>query len=135
MKKVQSIPRAEIPAVKRELERLKQASEDFEQVLVRMMLKEMQKNMKGGLLDGGDYQKMFEDMLLDERARSMTQTGQFGLARQIFDQLKPQILSQDGANTEEAPPPLRGQTLEELYHQVTMERIANENRRTSGDQE
>lgn len=135
MEKVQGTPRAETPAVKRELERLKKASEDFEQVLVRMMLKEMQKNIKGGLLDGGDYQKMFEDMLLDERARSMTQTGQFGLARQIFDQLKPQILSQAGASAEEGNPPLRGRTLEDLYHQVTMERIANENRRTSGDQE
>ena len=47
-----------------DLRQLKQATEDFEQIFVNMMLKEMNKGLgKTGFLDGGDYEKAFKDII------------------------------------------------------------------------
>jgi Rod binding domain-containing protein len=60
----------------------------FESIFVKMMLKEMKKTVgEGGLIDGGYAEDIFEDMLYDEYATSMTKTARFGLADQVYLQL------------------------------------------------
>ena len=136
MEKIKSSPVTENPALDKELKRLKKATEDFEQIFVNMMLKEMHKNLgESALLDGGDYQKMFKDMLIDERAKELSKNGQFGLAEQMYNQMKDLIAAQHRG-------PGLAPTLEtnstsqpgELARQLSVERIANDYRRTKGNQ-
>ena len=116
-------------AQNKELKKLKKASEDFEQIFVSMMLKEMHKGLgKTGFLDKGPYEKMFRDMLLDERAKAMSQGAGFGLSGQLYEQLS-SILK--GRIT---PSASKSETVQELYHQNNIERIANDYRRTKGNQ-
>jgi flagellar protein FlgJ len=62
--------------------------EEFESIFVKMMLNEMRKSVdKAGLVDGGYAEDIFEDMLYDEYAKSMTKTARFGLSDQIYLQL------------------------------------------------
>jgi flagellar protein FlgJ len=76
----------------RELKKLREASEDFEAIFIKQMLDAMRKNVpKGGLLDGGMAEEIFEDMLYEERAKLMAKTGSFGIADMIFDRYKDSI--------------------------------------------
>jgi len=118
--------------VERELKRLKQAADDFEQIFVNIMLKEMYKNVGDkGLLDGGDYQKMFKDMLIEERAKELSRSGNLGLAKQMYDQLKGTVSAQFSHQAAGEP---GSSDLKGLAHQLTVERIANDYRRTKGNQ-
>lgn len=61
---------------------------EFESIFVQMMLKEMRSTVqKSGLLDGGHAEEIFEDMLYQERASSMSKTANFGLADSIYREL------------------------------------------------
>lgn len=135
MEKIKSSPVTENPALDKELKRLKKATEDFEQIFVNMMLKEMHKNLgESALLDGGDYQKMFKDMLIDERAKELSRNGQFGLAEQMYNQMKDLIAAQHRGS---ALTPNQGGSVSqpgELARQLSVERIANDYRRTKGNQ-
>ncbi len=62
--------------------------QEFESIFVNMMLKEMRKTVdKAGLLDGGQAEDIFQDMLYDEYAKDMTRAAGFGLADQVYRQL------------------------------------------------
>jgi flagellar protein FlgJ len=62
--------------------------EEFESIFVNMMLKEMRKTVdKSGLMDGGQAEDIFQDMLYDEYAKDMTRSAGFGLADQVYLQL------------------------------------------------
>jgi len=62
--------------------------EEFESIFVNLMLKEMRKTVdKSGILDGGQAEDIFQDMLYDEYAKDMTKSARFGLADQVYLQL------------------------------------------------
>ncbi len=68
--------------------KLRDACEEFETLFLKQMLGSMRKNIqKSGLLDGGMSEEIFQDMLYDEYARMMAKSGDFGIARIMYDQL------------------------------------------------
>lgn len=65
--------------------------QDFESIFVKMMLSEMRKSVdKSGFLEEGPGQAIFEDMLDDEYAKSMTKGANFGLADAAYLELSGQ---------------------------------------------
>ncbi len=72
-------------AAKRE----KVALQEFEQVFLREMMKSMRTMVpEGGLFPRSPEKVLFEDMLDDHLARSMAESGQLGVAKQIAGQLE-----------------------------------------------
>ncbi|HAW86958.1 MAG: hypothetical protein A2087_06490 [Spirochaetes bacterium GWD1_61_31] len=62
--------------------------QEFESLFVQMMLKEMRATVhKGELMNGGNAEDIFEDMLYQERARDMTKASGFGLADSVYREL------------------------------------------------
>lgn len=75
---VQAVPGAAVPP---DLQRLRRAAQEFEAVFIHQMLKTMRRSLPvGGPLAPGSGQKMYQDMLDDEMARSMARGGGLGLA-------------------------------------------------------
>jgi flagellar protein FlgJ len=62
---------------------------EFESIFVKMMLTAMRKTVdkSEGLINGGMAEDIYQDMLNDEYAKSMTKTAGFGLADQVYLQL------------------------------------------------
>ncbi len=76
----------------KDLEKLREACEDFESIFAYQMLKEMRKTLnKNTLVNGGQAEEIFSDMLTQERAK----TAKLGLADLLFSQLKPKTSSQE----------------------------------------
>jgi Rod binding domain-containing protein len=70
--------------------KLYQAALDFESIFVKQMLDAMRKTVnKSGLIEGGMAEDIFEDMLYEKYATTMTRSAGFGLADQIYRQLAP----------------------------------------------
>ena len=70
--------------------RLYKVSQEFEAIFIKQMLNVMRKSVaKTGLMDGGMAEEFFEDMLYDEYAKKMAETGSFGIADMIYRQLSP----------------------------------------------
>jgi flagellar protein FlgJ len=68
--------------------RLYKVSQEFEAIFIKQMLNVMRKSVsKTGLLDGGTAEEIFEDMLYDEYAQKMAESGSFGIANMIYTQL------------------------------------------------
>lgn len=68
--------------------KLYEQCQEFESIFVQMMLKEMRATVnKSDMLDGGYAEEVFEDMLYEERAKSMTKSAGFGLADQMYLEL------------------------------------------------
>ena len=64
---------------------------EFESIFVNMMLKEMRATVdKSGLIDGGQAEDIFSDMLYDEYSKSMTKAAGFGLADAVYVELSRQ---------------------------------------------
>ena len=62
--------------------------QEFESIFVKTMLKTMKQSVqKSGLVDGGMAEDIFQDMLYDEYALSMSRNASFGIADQIYIQL------------------------------------------------
>lgn len=73
---------------KQENEELKEACSDFQSIFVKQMLDSMRKTVnKTGLLDGGQAEEIFEDMLYDEYAQKISNTGNLGLDEMMYRQL------------------------------------------------
>jgi Rod binding domain-containing protein len=69
--------------------RLYKVSQEFEAIFIKQMLNVMRKSVsKTGLMDGGMAEEIFEDMLYDEYAQKMAETGSFGIADMIYRQLE-----------------------------------------------
>lgn len=65
--------------------KLYEKSLELESYFVKQMLSEMRKTVSKSALGGSDFAgKMYEDMLFDEYAASMTKNAGFGLADQIY---------------------------------------------------
>jgi Rod binding domain-containing protein len=68
--------------------KLYKVSQEFEAIFIKQMLNVMRKSVsKTGLMDGGMAEEIFEDMLYDEYAQKMAQSGSFGIADMIYRQL------------------------------------------------
>jgi Rod binding domain-containing protein len=65
--------------------------QEFESIFVKMMVSEMQKSVeKGGLMNGGYAEEIFNGMLQDEYSKTMTKTANFGIADSLYRQLAKQ---------------------------------------------
>lgn len=119
--KINAIKPTEESVKDKSREKLRKATDEFEEIFVTMMLKEMFKNLgKTGFLDGGKHEEMFRDMLVQERAKDLAKHAKFGLGDQMFKQFQ-RVL------TDKSLPPdsLKPNTLEELYHQGQIDKIAH----------
>ena len=68
--------------------RLYQASQEFEAIFIKQMLKVMRDTVpKDDILNGGMAEDIFQDMLYDQYALKMAKTAGFGLADQVYLQL------------------------------------------------
>ena len=66
---------------------LHQACRDFESLFVQQLLKEMRKTVpRDGLMNGGQAEQMYSEMLDGEMARQISNQGGIGLAPIIFAQ-------------------------------------------------
>ena len=147
METIDSLTKSQRTSTLPQLKKLKQATEDFEQIFVNMMLKEMNKELgKTGFLDGGDYEKAFKDMLVDERAKQMSKNGSFGLAKMMYKQLEQHVMapltgnsksanisnqSRDDVSDKSTPVELNPS---DLARQIAMEKLAYDYRRPQGNQ-
>jgi flagellar protein FlgJ len=68
---------------------LYKACEDFQAVFIKQMLDTMRKTVDktGGLVEQGQGEKVFEDMLYDEYSKTMSKNAGFGLADSIYHQM------------------------------------------------
>ena len=70
-------------------DKLKQACRDFEAIFVKQMLDAMRKTVpQGTLMNGGQGEEVFEDMLYEKYAEEMTKTARLGIADLLYSQLK-----------------------------------------------
>ncbi len=69
-------------------EELREVCEDFEALFVKMMLDSMRSTLSDDtLIPKNQGEKMFEDELYGEYAKSISQTANLGLADMMYDQL------------------------------------------------
>ncbi len=75
----------------REKTQAKEASKQFEALFVKQMIDSMRKTVsgKGAILPKGPSQEIFEDMLYDQYAESITRNSNLGLAKQMYNQVIP----------------------------------------------
>lgn len=72
-----------------ERKKLYEAAREFESFFVEKMFKEMKKNVpKNELFHGGMAEEVFDDMLLSERVKGMSNSTEFGLAEMMYRQLQ-----------------------------------------------
>jgi len=71
--------------------KLYEQCQEFESIFVNMMLKEMRGTVeKSGLIDGGQAEDIFSDMLYDEYAKDMSKAAGFGLSDAVYIELSRQ---------------------------------------------
>ncbi|MFO7729717.1 MAG: rod-binding protein [Spirochaetia bacterium] len=69
-------------------DKLKETCSDFQAIFIKQMLDSMRKTVnKSGLLEGGQAEEIFEDMLYDEYAQSISKNGNIGLDDMLYKQL------------------------------------------------
>lgn len=70
-------------------EKMREVADQFEAMIVRMMLKEMRKTVpKEGLLNESNSTQMYRDMSDDQLARHLAESGNMGLDESIYQELK-----------------------------------------------
>lgn len=68
--------------------KLKESCQEFEAMFIKQMLSAMKKTVnKSGLIKENMGEKIFDDMLNDEYAKSMASTSGFGIAEMMYKQL------------------------------------------------
>ena len=69
--------------------KLMDASQQMEALFIQMMLKSMKKTVHKSDFFGKSLAKdIFSDMLYEEYSKIMAKSGQFGLAKEMYDQLQ-----------------------------------------------
>ena len=72
--------------------KLQEACQQFEQMFLTNMMKEMRKaGPKGGMFGNSAGSDQFADMMDQERAKEWSQNGGVGLASMLFEQMKNQM--------------------------------------------
>lgn len=80
------------PSQAGEEKKLTEACQQFEQMFLTQMMKQMRAaGPKGGMFGGGQGSEQFADMLDQERAKDWAQNGGIGLASMLFEQMKQQM--------------------------------------------
>ena len=70
-------------------DKLKEVSQQIESIFLKMMYKEMKKNIgKNSILKINQGQKIFSDLLLEERTKLNTKHSSIGLSKLIYNQYK-----------------------------------------------
>jgi flagellar protein FlgJ len=72
-------------------EELKKACTAMEALFVEQVVNAMRKNVGKSELDGGFGREVFEDMLYTEYSQKMADSGQFGLGKMMYEQMKDYI--------------------------------------------
>ena len=63
-----------------------------ESIFVSKMLKEMRNTVhKGEMLNGGQTEEIFQDMLYDKYAENISKTANLGIAKSMYDQMSKQL--------------------------------------------
>ena len=72
---------------------LKEATEDFESIFIKLLLDAQDKTIdrEDSMFYGGNGEDIFRGMLNEERAKGMAKSGEFGLAKLMYDQLSRNI--------------------------------------------
>ena len=80
--------------------KLKQATEDFESIFLKMMIDSMDKTVdrKKSPFYGGHAEEIFRGMLNEERAKDMSKNGGVGLSKMLYEQLSKGIEKEDKKN-------------------------------------
>jgi len=83
---------APLPTDKRHLD-LKKATQQFEGYFLHELLKEMRKTIPDDKLlgDDGHGQEIFKDMMDQTLSEKMSQRGDLGMAKMMYDQLAPSL--------------------------------------------
>lgn len=68
---------------------LKSATEEFESIFIKMLLDAQDKTVdrENSMFYGGNSEDIYRSMLNSERAKDMSKTGEFGLAKMMYEQL------------------------------------------------
>jgi peptidoglycan hydrolase FlgJ len=76
------------------LQKLHTVAQQFEGVFLEMLMNAMQDTVPQQTLFGGDNsaEQTWQSMLNDERAQAMSKNGGFGLAEQLENQMRNQVL-------------------------------------------
>ena len=89
-----ALPRLDAPAVSKQDAALRSALQDFESVFLSMIWQRLRDTVPtGGLLGGTASEKLFRSMLDDEMSKEMSKAGGIGLAKMMYKQMAPQVLS------------------------------------------
>lgn len=69
--------------------KLKEACEQVETYMITSIFKQMKKSTEMGerLIPKGDYEEMFEDYMIEEQCKYLTQAGGIGLADMMYKQM------------------------------------------------
>ena len=87
----------------KDLDKLKEASREFEAYFLNTLFKEMRKTVQdGGLTEKSQARTTFEEMLDEEMSKTITKTGGVGLADMIYKNMaRVYGNAANGANTED----------------------------------
>src|SRR5580700_8572166 len=88
------------PAQEEGLKKLHAAATQLEGVFVGMLFKEMQSTVPtdGILGKQSNADAMWKDMLVEKQSDAIAQTGSFGIAKMVEQQLRAQVLANPGGN-------------------------------------
>lgn len=69
-------------------EEMLKACKEFEQYFIEQVIKEVKKTIpKDDLLGDNEYMNMFEDQMFQGVAEKITESGEIGLAKQLYDSM------------------------------------------------
>ena len=69
-------------------EEMLEACKEFEQYFIEQVLKEVKKTIpEDSLLSDNEYMNMFEDQMFQSVAEKITESGELGLAQQLYDSM------------------------------------------------
>lgn len=71
-------------------EELLDACKQFEQYFVEQVIKEMSSTLENGFMGDNEYASMYEDQFVQTMAESITESGQLGLAQQLYESMSAQ---------------------------------------------
>jgi len=82
------------PVQKQALAKLHDAAQQFEGVFLEILMNAMQDTVPQQSIFGQDdsSEQTWQGMLNDERSQAIAKSGTFGLAQQLEEQLRPQVL-------------------------------------------
>ncbi len=93
------IPENATPAQKKDLEKLKTLSKDYESFFMKEVVSAMRRTVpKDSNLDGGNAEEIYKSMLDDQLSSHMANKGSSGVAQELYNRLSKSYLSSSAAN-------------------------------------